>query len=189
MPREDTAGHTPRRPFGHGRRLLAVRSTPDEPHAPASQAVRPSFVCALRRAGGFAMWGGLFSTFDCALLAIRQKDDPINPIMSGAITGGVLAARGGWRAAGKSAAIGGVILAVIEGVGILFTKLISDPSTTGAMLSDDMMKDQLQQQQQQALDQAKKNAEQDDTKSGWWSENGGAEGAAQPVGLASGSSS
>ena len=45
-------------------------------------------------AGGFAMWGGLFSTFDCALLAIRQKDDPINPIMSGAITGGVLAARG-----------------------------------------------------------------------------------------------
>jgi|EP01046_Picozoa_sp_COSAG06_P042707 hypothetical protein len=40
------------------------------------------------------MWGGLFSTFDCALLAIRQKDDPINPIMSGAITGGVLAARG-----------------------------------------------------------------------------------------------
>lgn len=45
-------------------------------------------------AGGFAMWGGLFSTFDCALLAIRQKDDPINPILSGAITGGVLAARG-----------------------------------------------------------------------------------------------
>ena len=40
------------------------------------------------------MWGGLFSTFDCALLAIRQKDDPINPIVSGAITGGVLAARG-----------------------------------------------------------------------------------------------
>lgn len=52
----------------------------------------PRATCA--DAGGFAMWGGLFSTFDCALLAIRQKDDPINPIVSGAITGGVLAARG-----------------------------------------------------------------------------------------------
>mgnify|MGYP007125080226 CR=1 FL=1 len=97
---------------------------------------------------------------------------------------------GGLKAAGKSAAIGGILLAVIEGVGIMFTKMVSDPSTTGALLSDDMMKDQLQQQQQMALDQAKKNAEQDDTKSGWWSE-GGAEGGAAPstVGLASGASS
>ena len=119
------------------------------------------------------MWGGLFSTFDCTLMAIRQKDDPINPIASGAITGGVLAARGGWRAAGKSAAIGGILLAVIEGVGMLFTKVFSDPNTMGATLGEDMMKDQLQQQQQLALDQAKKNAEHDDTKSGWWSEDGG----------------
>lgn len=97
---------------------------------------------------------------------------------------------GGLKAAGKSAAIGGILLAVIEGVGIMFTKMVSDPSTTGALLSDDMMKDQLQQQHQQALDQAKKNAEQDDTKDGWWSE-GGSEGVAAPstVGLASGASS
>ena len=97
---------------------------------------------------------------------------------------------GGLKAATKSAAIGGILLAVIEGVGIMFTKMVSDPSTTGALLSDDMMKDQLQQQHQQALDQAKKNAEQDDTKGGWWSE-GDSEGGAAPsaVGLASGASS
>ena len=145
---------------------------------------------ALRAAGGFAMWGGLFSTFDCTLMAIRQKDDPINPIASGAITGGVLAARGGWRAAGKSAAIGGILLAVIEGVGMLFTKVFSDPNTMGATLGEDMMKDQLQQQQQLALDQAKKNAEHDDTKSGWWSEDGGEAGGGAGggggVGLAAG---
>ena len=40
--------------------------------------------------GSFAVWGGLFSAFDCTLVAIRRKEDPWNPIMSGALTGGVL---------------------------------------------------------------------------------------------------
>ncbi len=44
-------------------------------------------------AGNFAVWGGLFSTFDCALVHIRQKEDPWNSITSGALTGAVLAAR------------------------------------------------------------------------------------------------
>ena len=44
--------------------------------------------------GNFAVWGGLFSTFDCALKGIRQKEDPWNVIASGFLTGGVLAARG-----------------------------------------------------------------------------------------------
>ena len=120
--------------------------------------------------GGFAMWGGLFSTFDCTLQAIRRKDDPLNAIASGGITGGVLAARGGMKAAGKSAAIGAMLLAIIEGVGIMGTKLMSDPNMAGGALSREMMKDQLQQQQQMALDQAKANAEQDDTKQGWWNQ-------------------
>jgi import inner membrane translocase subunit TIM17 len=66
--------------------------------------------------GNFAVWGGLFSTFDCALVAMRGKEDPWNAIASGAGTGYVLAARGGWRAASRSAAIGGVLLAMIEGL-------------------------------------------------------------------------
>ncbi len=43
--------------------------------------------------GNFAVWGGLFSTFDCALVHIRKKEDPWNSITSGALTGAVLAAR------------------------------------------------------------------------------------------------
>ncbi len=45
------------------------------------------------------MWGGLFSTFDCSLVYLRKKEDPWNAIMSGAMTGGVLSARG--EAVGK----------------------------------------------------------------------------------------
>ena len=78
--------------------------------------------------GNFAVWGGLFSTFDCSLVAIRKKEDPWNSIFSGAATGGVLAARGGWRAASRSAAVGGVLLAMIEGLQIFLTKMMAEPS-------------------------------------------------------------
>ena len=78
--------------------------------------------------GNFAVWGGLFSTFDCALVWARSKEDPWNSIASGAATGGVLAARGGWRAASRSAAVGGVLLAMIEGLNIFLTKLMAEPT-------------------------------------------------------------
>lgn len=45
--------------------------------------------------GGFAIWGGTFSAIDCGLVYSRGKEDPWNSIISGAATGGVLAARGG----------------------------------------------------------------------------------------------
>ncbi|KAJ1617403.1 Tim17/Tim22/Tim23/Pmp24 family-domain-containing protein [Pavlovales sp. CCMP2436] len=73
--------------------------------------------------GNFAVWGGLFSTFDCALVAMRGKEDPWNAIVSGAATGYVLAARGGWRAASRSAAVGGVLLAMIEGLNHFLLRL------------------------------------------------------------------
>lgn len=44
--------------------------------------------------GNFAVWGGMFSTFDCCLMGLRGKEDPWNSIGSGALTGAVLAARG-----------------------------------------------------------------------------------------------
>ena len=37
---------------------------------------------ARRLGGSFAVWGGLFSTFDCCLIAIRNKEDPYNSIVS-----------------------------------------------------------------------------------------------------------
>lgn len=41
------------------------------------------------------MWGGMFSTIDCTLVHFRKKEDPWNSIISGAATGGILAARNG----------------------------------------------------------------------------------------------
>ncbi|XP_001640158.3 mitochondrial import inner membrane translocase subunit Tim17-B [Nematostella vectensis] len=76
--------------------------------------------------GNFAVWGGLFSTFDCCLMGLRGKEDPWNSIGSGAITGAVLAARGGPSAAMRSAAIGAVLLALIEGVGICITRMTAE---------------------------------------------------------------
>ncbi|GBC00330.1 hypothetical protein RclHR1_03810019 [Rhizophagus clarus] len=77
--------------------------------------------------GNFAVWGGLFSTFDCALKGIRQKEDPWNLIASGFLTGGFLAARGGIGAATRSACFGAFILAIIEGVTFATSKFTSPP--------------------------------------------------------------
>jgi len=82
---------------------------------------------APRTGGGFAVWGGLFSTFDCAMVYVRQKEDPWNSIFAGAATGGFLQMRQGVRAASKSAAFGGVLLALIEGAGIMVNRLLSPP--------------------------------------------------------------
>jgi len=76
--------------------------------------------------GQFAVWGGLFSTIDCTLIKIRKKEDPWNAIISGAATGGILAARSGVGAMAGSALIGGVLLAMIEGVGIMFSRMTAD---------------------------------------------------------------
>lgn len=75
--------------------------------------------------GQFGVWGGLFSSFDCTLTHLRRKEDPWNSIMSGAATGGLLAIRAGPKAAGKNALIGGVLLALIEGLGILISNQLA----------------------------------------------------------------
>ena len=45
--------------------------------------------------GSFAMWGGCFSSLDCAFMYFRGKDDPMNAVASGFLTGGLLAFRSG----------------------------------------------------------------------------------------------
>uniref|UniRef100_A0A3Q3DVZ4 Translocase of inner mitochondrial membrane 17 homolog B (yeast) n=1 Tax=Hippocampus comes TaxID=109280 RepID=A0A3Q3DVZ4_HIPCM len=72
--------------------------------------------------GSFAVWGGLFSTIDCGLVRLRGKEDPWNSITSGALTGAILAARSGPLTMMGSAMMGGVLLALIEGFGILLTR-------------------------------------------------------------------
>ncbi|KAL3783676.1 hypothetical protein ACHAWO_008834 [Cyclotella atomus] len=77
--------------------------------------------------GQFAVWGGLFACCDCTLSAIRQKEDPWNSIISGAATGGILAARAGPKAMASAAVVGGVILALIEGMGIWMNNYFAMP--------------------------------------------------------------
>ncbi|MES1906690.1 MAG: Mitochondrial import inner membrane translocase subunit Tim17-B, partial [Paramarteilia canceri] len=44
-------------------------------------------------AGSFAIFGTLFSTTECALVGIRNKDDMLNPIISGFVTSASLSFR------------------------------------------------------------------------------------------------
>ena len=83
-----------------------------------------AFLCII--VGNFAVWGGLFSAIDCSLVYVRKKEDPWNSITSGALTGAILAVRSGAAAMAGSAVIGGVLLALIEGVGILVTRWSAD---------------------------------------------------------------
>jgi mitochondrial import inner membrane translocase subunit TIM17 len=98
--------------------------------------------------GNFGVWGGLFSTFDCTIKGIRKKEDPYNAstsldlcdllhsviksnlerrliVLAGFCTGGALAIRGGYKAARNSAIMCGIFLAVIEGVGIGFQRMMA----------------------------------------------------------------
>ncbi|XP_015740471.1 mitochondrial import inner membrane translocase subunit Tim17-A [Coturnix japonica] len=87
--------------------------------------------------GSFAVWGGLFSMIDCSMVRMRGKEDPWNSITSGALTGAILAARNGPVAMVGSAAMGGILLALIEGAGILLTRFASAQFQNGPQFSDD----------------------------------------------------
>lgn len=76
------------------------------------QAIRTQ---APKLGGSFAVWGGLFSSFDCTLVALRKKEDPWNSIAAGALTGGFLQLRTGLPSAARSAVFGGVLL--VRGAG------------------------------------------------------------------------
>ncbi|XP_037535375.1 mitochondrial import inner membrane translocase subunit Tim17-A [Nematolebias whitei] len=87
--------------------------------------------------GSFAVWGGLFSMIDCSLMKIRGKEDPWNLITSGAMTGAILAARNGPVAMIGSAAMGGILLALIEGSGLLLVRTASLQFPTGPQFAED----------------------------------------------------
>ncbi|KAL4572269.1 hypothetical protein LXL04_019039 [Taraxacum kok-saghyz] len=98
-----------------------------------TQAVRMN---APRVGGSFAVWGGLFSTFDCTMVYARQKEDPWNSIIAGAATGGFLQMRQGLGPATRSAVFGGVLLALIEGAGIMLNKFLSAQQPMPVMIEE-----------------------------------------------------
>jgi mitochondrial import inner membrane translocase subunit TIM17 len=69
--------------------------------------------------GSFAMWACIFSVSSCIMVYIRQREDPINSVIAGFSTGFVLAIRGGFRNAFRSAVIGGLFLGIIEGIMVI----------------------------------------------------------------------
>ncbi|KAG2257206.1 hypothetical protein Bca4012_094380 [Brassica carinata] len=89
------------------------------------------------RVGGiWAVWGGVFSTLDCAMVYARQKEDPWNSIFAGAATGGLLSLRQGFRATGKAALVGGALLTLLQGVQIALDKLASAAQHEQASMGD-----------------------------------------------------
>lgn len=74
--------------------------------------------------GSFAVWGTVFSCCDCTIAYARKKEDPWNAISAGFFTGGILAARAGFKQMVKNAVVGGVILGLIEGVSIGVTRVL-----------------------------------------------------------------
>lgn len=81
------------------------------------------FLALIPITGSFAVWGVMFSCCDCTITHFRKKEDAWNAIASGAVTGGILAARAGMKAAGKSALFGGLILAAIEGLSLAMSRV------------------------------------------------------------------
>ena len=67
--------------------------------------------------GNFGIWGGLFQSYDCAIISIRQKEDPWNAILAGFCTGSTLAIRSGPKTAFGAGVMCGILLGVFEGVG------------------------------------------------------------------------
>lgn len=58
---------------------------------------------------------------------MRKKEDPWNAIGAGFLTGGFLQLRSGLKSAARSAVVGGLLLALIEGMGITLQRLMSPP--------------------------------------------------------------
>jgi len=104
----------------------------------------------------FAAWGLAFSSCECTMIWARQREDPINTITSGAVTGAILAARQGKAAMGVSAVFGGLILGVIEG-----TMAIVNKYQIEGMKSDQ------ERQQKEFMEYAEKKAKDGQIGTGW----------------------
>lgn len=95
------------------------------------------FESAFRKAGKYAprtaitfgTWGSCFSILDCSISHFRKKDDIFNPILAGTLVGASLPARRGKLAMLVGAVGGFLILSVIEGLNIWFSRrMIQDQS-------------------------------------------------------------
>jgi len=73
----------------------------------------------------FAAWGGMFSAVDCTMVAIRKKEDMLNSIISGGVTGALLTIRSGPGVMFFSGLVGAMLLGAIEGAGLIVNHVLS----------------------------------------------------------------
>ncbi|KAG9448773.1 hypothetical protein H6P81_008738 [Aristolochia fimbriata] len=84
-----------------------------------SQAVRMN---TPRSAGSMALFGGLYSVFECSMAYIRQKEDPWNPIIGNAAVCGFHWRKEGFRAVTRATAVGAAVAAAGQQVIIMRDK-------------------------------------------------------------------
>lgn len=119
-------------------------------HAPREGRIRGGIWNAKFRSpvmgGSFAQWGFTFSMLDCMLSSVRKEEGPINSIIAGAGTGAILSFQEGLRQSLRSGAIGGVILAVIEGVNYKYMSYVTKQNEMITKFSGDLQEERLRRQ-------------------------------------------
>lgn len=87
-------------------------------NAPKGERLRNGFRTVRQRApilgGNFAVFSGLFSGFDCILTRYRGKEDLLNPLAAGFMSGAMLAFRGGTGTMIKSGIVAGTLIGLME---------------------------------------------------------------------------
>ena len=64
--------------------------------------------------GNFATWMGLFGAFQCVLVYITMQDTHFNQVIAGALTGGLINIRGGYRFMMRGALSGGIFIGIFN---------------------------------------------------------------------------
>jgi import inner membrane translocase subunit TIM17 len=94
--------------------------------SPAKERIRGGILLAKRRApitgGNFASWMGLFGFWQCSLLYATGQDSHANQILAGALTGGMVNLRGGWKYAQRGFFSGALFIGVFNMIEVLVTK-------------------------------------------------------------------
>ena len=80
--------------------------------------------------GSFALWAACYSSIDCSLIYMRKKEDALNSVVSGFLTGYILAFKGGMKFALKNGIIGGILLGMLEGMQTINTSMIHRQANT-----------------------------------------------------------
>lgn len=71
------------------------------------------------------MWGAVFGTSDCIVRSVRQTEDMKNGVIAGFMTGAALVVRSGPKMMLGSGIMCGILLGVMEGMGVLMQRMFA----------------------------------------------------------------